>query len=355
MTEISRSNGGQLRPNFVAGMDTNCMTVSRFIIEKQKNNPNATGEFTTCLNSLLTSIKAVSSAVRRAGIYQIYGLAGESNSTGDDQKKLDVLSNDLFVNMLGSSMTVCGMVSEENEGVIRVPAYNEKQGKYILVFDPLDGSSNIECLASIGSIFGILRKPDPSQPFKEADVLQPGDNFVAAGYTVYGSATMLVLALKDQGVHGFMYDPTIGEFVLTDPDMKIKEKGKIYSTNEGYYRYLSTGLQKYLDAKKFPEKGEPYGARYIGSMVADMHRTIKYGGIFMYPANTKSPNGKLRLLYECNPMAFIVEQAGGAATDGKRRILEIQPKSIHERCPIFIGSKKDVEEVTEFMERYDKS
>ncbi|XP_075240941.1 fructose-1,6-bisphosphatase 1-like [Convolutriloba macropyga] len=334
-------------------MDTNCMTVSRFIIERQRDFPGATGEFTTLLNSLLTSFKAISSAVNRAGIHQIYGLAGESNVTGDDQKKLDVLSNDVFINMLGASFTVCGMVSEENEKVIRVPAPNEKQGKYIVCFDPLDGSSNIECLASIGSIFGILKKPDTNEPFKEEDVLQSGDNFVAAGYTLYGSATMLVLALKNHGVHGFMYDPTIGEFVLTDPDMLVKEKGKIYSTNEGYFKYLSPGIQKYIDAKKFPQSGEPYGARYIGSMVADMHRTIKYGGIFMYPANTKSPNGKLRLLYECNPMAFIVEQAGGAASNGSQRILEIEPKSIHERAPIFIGSKKDVEEVLEYIQRHD--
>lgn len=335
-------------------MDTNCMTVTRFIIERQRDNPGATGEFTTLLNSLLTAFKAVASAVNRAGIHQIYGLAGDTNVTGDDQKKLDVLSNDVFINMLGSSFTVCGMVSEENEKVIRVPAANERQGKYIVCFDPLDGSSNIECLASIGSIFGILKKPDPEQPFKESDVLQPGDNYVAAGYTLYGSATMLVLALKNHGVHGFMYDPTIGEFVLTDPEMKIKEKGKIYSTNEGYYKYLSTGIQKYIDSKKFPETGEPYAARYIGSMVADMHRTIKYGGIFMYPANKKSPQGKLRLLYECNPMAFIVEQAGGSASNGKQRLLEVVPKSIHEKQPVFIGSKKDVEEVLESMKKHDQ-
>jgi fructose-1,6-bisphosphatase I len=339
----------------MAQMDTNCMTVSRFIIEKQREAEGATGELTTLLNSLMTAIKAVSNAVRRAGVFQIYGLAGETNVTGDDQKKLDVLSNDLFVNMLTSSYTVCGMVSEENEHAIKVEKPKTgKEGKYIVCFDPLDGSSNIECLASIGSIFGILKKKESSDTFTEADALQPGREFVAAGYTVYGSATMLVLAIKGLGVNGFMYDPSIGEFVLTEPDMKIKNRGKIYSTNEGYNRYLSTGLQKYIEAKKNPAQGEPYGARYIGSMVADMHRTIKYGGIFFYPANTKSPKGKLRLLYECNPMAFVVEEAGGMATDGKQRILDIVPTSIHQREPIFIGSKDDVEEVMAYIAKHDK-
>jgi fructose-1,6-bisphosphatase I len=234
-----------------------------------------------------------------------------------------------------------------------IPVHEDHAGKYIVCFDPLDGSSNIECLASIGSIFGILKKKH-DRPFTEADALQPGDEFVAAGYTIYGSATMLVLALKNQGVHGFTYDPSIGEFVLTDRDMKVPARGKCYSTNEGNYKYLSVGIQKYLDSRKFPETGEPYAARYIGSMVADMHRTIKYGGIFMYPGSTKSPSGKLRLLYECNPMAFIVEQAGGMATDGEKRILEIVPTNIHQRAPIFIGSTEDVQEVMDYMKRFDK-
>jgi len=326
--------------------DSNCMTLTRFVLQEQKKFKEATGDLSQLLNSIQTAVKAISSAVRKAGIAQLYGIAGETNVQGEVVKKLDVLSNDMFINMLQSSYTTCLLVSEENELCIEIET--EKQGKYIVVFDPLDGSSNIDCLVSIGSIFGIYRKITEGRPSVE-DALQPGRKLVAAGYTLYGSATMFVLALESGGVNGFMYDPSIGEFVLTDNDMKIPDRGNIYSINEGYFYQWDRSVQEYVNAKKDPSKGKTYGARYVGSMVADVHRTIKYGGIFIYPATTSSKNGKLRLLYECNPMAFIVEKAGGKASSGKIDILDVVPTGIHQRCPIYLGSKLDVEEALSYI------
>nr|XP_053639121.1 fructose-1,6-bisphosphatase 1-like isoform X1 [Cherax quadricarinatus] len=274
-----------------------------------------------------------------------YGLAGDVNVQGEEVKKLDVLANDLFINMLTSSYTTCLLVSEENKTVIEVE--KERQGKYIVCFDPLDGSSNIDCLVSIGSIFSIYRKSSDGDPTVN-DALQPGNTLVAAGYALYGSATMMVISTGD-GVNGFMLDPSIGEFVLTDPGMKIKEKGKIYSLNEGYANLWDPAVAEYVLGKK----AKKAGARYIGSMVADVHRTIKYGGIFMYPATADSPKGKLRLLYECNPMAFLVEQAGGKATTGKMRILDIVPTDIHQRTPIFLGSAGDVQEIIDLYTKHN--
>lgn len=276
-----------------------------------------------------------------------YGIAGEMNVQGEVVKKLDVLSNDMFINMLKSSYTTCLLVSEENENVIEIET--DSQGKYVVCFDPLDGSSNIDCLVSIGSIFAIYRKNTDDEPSVK-DALQPGRKLVAAGYTLYGSATMFVLALESGGVNGFTYDPSIGEFVLTDFNMQIPERGNIYSINEGYFHQWDNSTKDYVMAKKDPAKGKPYGARYVGSMVADVHRTIKYGGIFMYPATASSKNGKLRLLYECNPMAFIVEKAGGKASAGKDlEILDIVPTSIHQRAPIYLGSRLDVEEALSYI------
>uniref|UniRef100_A0A3Q2D5M9 Fructose-1,6-bisphosphatase 1 n=1 Tax=Cyprinodon variegatus TaxID=28743 RepID=A0A3Q2D5M9_CYPVA len=271
--------------------DTNVVTMTRFVMQEGRK-AKGTGEMTTLLNSLCTAVKAISSAVRKAGIAHLYGIAGNTNVTGDQVKKLDILSNDLVINMLKSSFTSCVLVSEENEKVIVVDS--EQQGKYIVCFDPLDGSSNIDCLVSIGTIFAIYKK-------------------------------------------------AIGEFILVERDVKIKKRGKIYSLNEGYAKYFDPAVTEYLQKKKFPEDGsEPYGARYIGSMVADVHRTLMYGGIFLYPGNVKSPKGKLRLLYECNPMAFIMEQAGGMASTGFENILDIQPESIHQRAPVAMGSPEDV-------------
>lgn len=247
--------------------------------------------------------------------------------------------------MLSSSYTTCLLVSEENETVIEID--DDKQGKYIVCFDPLDGSSNIDCLVSIGSIFAIFKKQN-DDPISIADALQPGNQQIAAGYALYGSATAIVLSLGN-GVNEFTYDPAIGEFILTSPMMKIPERGNIYSINEGYAAQWDSSVLNYVNAKKDPVKGKAYGARYVGSMVADVHRTIKYGGIFIYPATNTSKNGKLRLLYESNPMAFIITQAGGLASTGKQNILDLQPEKIHERCPVYLGSKLDVEEALSYV------
>lgn len=249
-----------------------------------------------------------------------------------------------------SSFTTCLLVSEENDREIEIET--EKQGKYIVCFDPLDGSSNIDCLVSIGSIFGIYKKSTPVGTAPSIkDALQPGRQLVAAGYALYGSATALVLSVG-HGVHGFMLDPAIGEFILTDPNMKVPSRGKIYSINEGYSENWDDAVKEYVKSRKNPPNGKPYGARYIGSMVADVHRTLKYGGIFMYPATKDAPAGKLRLLYECNPMSFIMEQAGGTASNGKIPILDIQPTKLHERSPIFLGSNEDVAEVLALIQKH---
>ncbi|XP_052124425.1 fructose-1,6-bisphosphatase isozyme 2 [Frankliniella occidentalis] len=323
-------------------MDSDCMTLTRFVLAEQKKVPSATGELTQLLNSIQTAVKAISSAVRKAGIANLYGIAGSTNVQGEEVKKLDVLSNELFINMLKSSFTTCVLVSEEDEQAIVVE--NERAGKYMVTFDPLDGSSNIDCLASIGSIFAIYKKTDNNSAPNVNDVLKPGREVVAAGYCLYGSATMMVLSIG-RGVNGFMLDPAIGEFVLTEKNMKVPQKGKIYSINEGYSYLWDDAIKEYVRQKKDPSFGKPYGARYVGSMVADVHRTLKYGGIFMYPATKDAPKGKLRLMYEAIPMAYLVEQAGGLATNGQKPILDIQPEQIHQRTPIFLGSKDDVQDL----------
>merc|ERR1711971_647282 len=332
------------------GIDTNCMTLTRFILAEQKKHAKGgTGDLTQLLASLQSAIKAVSAAVRRAGISQLFGAAGDTNVQGEEVKKLDVLANDLFINMLRSSYASCLLISEENENEIEVET--ERQGKYIVTFDPLDGSSNIDCLVSIGSIFAIFKKPDDAvgPPFDAKMALQKGTNIVAAGYALYGSATMMVISVNKE-VNGFMLDPSIGEFVLTDAKMTIPKRGKIYSINEGYENKWEPAVLEYVKSKKIAPK--PYGARYIGSMVADVHRTIKYGGIFLYPKTADAPNGKLRVLYECFPMAFIVENAGGKASDGTKPILEITPTGLHVRSPIFLGSSDDVDDILQCFENH---
>jgi fructose-1,6-bisphosphatase I len=325
------------------------MTLVRWLLGEQRKHPSATGDLTQLMTAILAAVKAVSSAVRKAGIAKLYGIAGNTNVTGDEVKKLDVFANDLFVNMLRSSYTTSLMVSEENEHCIEVDT--EKQGKYVVCFDPLDGSSNIDCLVSIGTIFSIYRKISDGPPTVR-DALQPGRSIVAAGYALYGSATMVVLSVGN-GVNGFMLDPAIGEFVLTERNIRIKPRGKTYSINEGYAKFWYDPVKEYIESKKYPKSGKPYGARYIGSMVADVHRTLMYGGIFAYPATKEAPKGKLRLLYECNPMAYIMEQAGGLATTGTMPVLDVVPETIHQRVPIFMGSREDVEEVIEFFKKYE--
>ncbi|VDP08724.1 unnamed protein product [Heligmosomoides polygyrus] len=307
------------------GIETDSMTLQRFVLAEQKNHPGASGDFTNLLTSLLVAVKAISSATQKAGLAQLYGIAGSTNIQGEEVKKLDVLSNELMINMLKSSYTTCLLVSEENDDLIEVE--KNKRGNYIVTFDPLDGSSNIDCLVSIGTIFGIYRKKADGDATL-ADVLRPGKEMVAAGYALYGSATMVVLTTGD-GVNGFTLDPSIGEFILTHPNMKCKPKGSIYSLNEGYASAWSRGITEYIHSRKVPGPGgKVMGQRYVGSMVADVHRTLLNGGIFLYPATASSPNGKLRLLYECNPMAMILEQAGGLATTGKMRILDIVPTKV---------------------------
>ncbi|KAL4688872.1 hypothetical protein H8957_004476 [Semnopithecus entellus] len=300
-----------------APFDTDVNTLTRFVMEEGRK-ARGTGELTQLLNSLCTAVKAISSAVRKAGIAHLYGIAGSTNVTGDQVKKLDVLSNDLVMNMLKSSFATCVLVSEED--------------KHAIIVEPEKRKSTDE----------------PS----EKDALQPGRNLVAAGYALYGSATMLVLAM-DCGVNCFMLDPAIGEFILVDKDVKIKKKGKIYSLNEGYAKDFDPAVTEYIQRKKFPpDNSAPYGARYVGSMVADVHRTLVYGGIFLYPANKKSPSGKLRLLYECNPMAYVMEKAGGMASTGKEAVLDVVPTDIHQRAPVILGSPDDVLEFLEVSKKH---
>ncbi|KAL3504464.1 hypothetical protein ACH5RR_034305 [Cinchona calisaya] len=321
---------------------TDLMTITRYVLNEQSKHPESRGDFTILLNHIVLGCKFVCSAVSKAGLAKLIGLAGETNVQGEEQKKLDVLSNEVFIKALVSSGRTCILVSEEDEEATFVEP--SKRGRYCVVFDPLDGSSNIDCGVSIGTIFGIYMIKDGGEPNLE-DVLQPGKNMVAAGYCMYGSSCMLVLS-TGEGVNGFTLDPSLGEFILTHPDIKIPKKGKIYSVNEGNAKNWDAPTTKYVEKCKFPKDGSSAKSlRYIGSMVADVHRTLLYGGIFMYPADKKSPNGKLRVLYEVFPMSFLMEQAGGQAFTGKERALDLVPKKIHERSPIFLGSYDDVEEI----------
>lgn len=322
---------------------TDLMTITRFVLNEQSKYPESKGDFTILLNNIVLGCKFVCSAVNKAGLAKLIGLAGETNVQGEEQKKLDVLSNEVFVKALISSGRTGILVSEEDEEATFVsPPF---RGKYCVVFDPLDGSSNIDCGVSIGTIFGIymVKGSDPTIE----DVLQPGKDMLAAGYCMYGSSCMFVLSIGN-GVNGFTLDPSLGEFILTHPDIKIPKKGKIYSVNEGNAKNWDVPTAKYVDNCKYPKDGSlPKSLRYVGSMVADVHRTLLYGGVFLYPADKKSPNGKLRVLYEVFPMSFLMEQAGGQAFTGKQRALELVPVQIHERSPIFLGSYYDIEEIKE--------
>ncbi|KAK7343734.1 hypothetical protein VNO77_12726 [Canavalia gladiata] len=321
---------------------TDLMTITRFVLNQQSKQPESRGDFTILLNHIVLGCKFVCSAVNKAGLAKLIGLAGETNVQGEEQKKLDVLSNEVFIKALISSGRTCILVSEEDEEATFVEP--SKRGKYCVVFDPLDGSSNIDCGVSIGTIFGIYSVKEDREPTIE-DVLQPGKNMLAAGYCMYGSSCTLVLS-TGTGVDGFTLDPSLGEFILTHPDIKIPKRGKIYSVNEGNAKNWDGPTTKYVEECKFPKDGSsPKSLRYIGSMVADVHRTLLYGGIFLYPADKKSPNGKLRVLYEVFPMSFLMEQAGGQAFTGKQRALDLVPKKLHERSPVFLGSYDDVEDI----------
>ncbi|BGP22859.1 Fructose-1,6-bisphosphatase [Rhodotorula toruloides] len=324
---------------------TEIITLTSHVLSQQQRHPIATGDLTLLLTAIQTTCKFISTNVRRAGLLNLIGAAGSANVQGEDQKKLDILSNDIMVNSLRASGKTAVLVSEEIDDPIIIDAAH--RGRYCVVFDPLDGSSNIDAGVNIGTIFGVYKCADDSDG-KVEDVLRPGSELQVAGYCMYGSSANLVIS-TGQGVNGYTLDNGIGEFILTHPNIRIPDRGKIYSFNEGNSLWWPDHVNKYLESVKFPENGKPYSARYIGSMVADVHRTLLYGGIFGYPADKKSKNGKLRLLYEAFPMAFLVEQAGGLATTGTKRILDIQPTSIHERTPIYLGSKEDVEDLQKFF------
>ncbi len=330
------------------------VTVTEHIILHQKMVPGATGQFTRLFNEIVLSAKIISRAVNKAGLVDVLGFTGDVNVQGEEVKKLDEYANRILIHRLARSGVLCAMASEENADVIEVPD-NLPRGDYIIIFDPLDGSSNIDVNVNIGTIFSIFKRQSASDAaLMSSDVLQKGCEQVAAGYVLYGSSTMLVFTSGD-GVHGFTLDPSVGEFILSHPNIRIPEQGKIYSVNEGYERYWDRATKKCLAYFKSPKNAlrKPYSGRYIGSLVADFHRNLLYGGIFMYPADLrdpKKPEGKLRLTCECNPMAFIVEQAGGMATDGMTRILDVEPDHLHQRIPFFCGSLNDVQMVQEIFE-----
>jgi len=332
--------------------ETNPITLTRFLLAEQMRflPKGSTGNFTILLQSIQLACKVIARAVQKAGIANLYGLAGASNTSGDVQKKLDVFANEVFINCLTFSEQVYIMASEEDEKPIIL---EEKSGGYAIVFDPLDGSSNIDANVSIGTIFGIYRKETHEHKTSEKDVLKPGRELVCAGYAVYGASVMIVLTTGN-GVNGFTLDATIGEFILTHPNIRIPRRGNYYSINEANSKSWDLPTKLYIERCKQKQKnGKPKTARYIGSMVADVHRTLLYGGIFCYPADEKNKNGKLRLLYECNPISYIIEQAGGKSSTGRQRILDIQPEKVHQRVPIFCGSYDDVSEVEELYAQYD--
>jgi fructose-1,6-bisphosphatase I len=332
-------------------------TLNEFILEKQADFPFATGELTRILNDIAVASKMVSRDVRMAGLVDhILGAQGETNIQGEDQQKLDVVADQQFIKAFENGGEVCGIASEENEDFVAFTSESAKQGKYVVLFDPLDGSSNIDVNVSIGTIFSIYRRVSEVGTLATLeDMLQPGTAQVAAGYVLYGSSTMLVYT-AGQGVNGFTLDPSIGEFCLSHPNMRMPESGRIYAMNEGNIDICEPGIKAYTQyCQSFDnDKGAPYSGRYIGSLVADFHRNMIKGGIYIYPDTTTSPEGRLRLLYECNPLAFIAEQAGGLATTGRKRILDIKPERLHQRVPYFIGSKNMVEKVMSLLIEHGK-
>ena len=319
------------------------ITIERFILEQERLHPEATGELSNLLYDFALGAKIIAASIRRAGLVNILGSAGSTNIQGEEQKKLDVMANETLTSVMGHTGRVCVMASEEDEELIPVPP-GWPAGKYAVLFDPLDGSSNIDVNASVGTIFSIYQRESMTGQGTLADVLQRGSKQVAAGYVMYGSSVMLVYT-AGHGVHGFTLDPTIGEFLLSHEDLRLPEVGVYYSVNESNFARWNKGIQRAVRGLHgdMPDRIKGKNSRYIGSLVADFHRNLITGGIFLYPADTKNVNGKLRLTYEANPMALIAEQAGGAATDGQRRILDLQPEALHQRVPLVIGSKRDVE------------
>ena len=328
-------------------------TLGQFIIERQADFQYAKGELSRLLRDIGIAAKIVNREVNKAGLVEILGDHGTTNVQGETVKKLDVYANEQFIAALGAGGETCAIASEENDELVPITTQVSKNAKYVVCIDPLDGSSNIDVNVSIGTIFSIYRRNNPDTPLTEKDFLLKGTEQVAAGYVIYGSSTMLVYT-TGKGVNGFTLDPSIGEFCLSHPDMKCPVSGKIYSINEGNYAHFPEGVKQYIKYCQVEDNTtkRPYSSRYIGSLVADFHRNLLKGGIFIYPSTAKSPKGKLRLLYECNPLAFIIEQAGGKASDGRNRILDLVPASLHQRTPLFIGSSEMVKKAEEFMNVY---
>lgn len=331
------------------------VTVTEQLLLHQKASPMATGRFTRLLNELILSAKIISREVNKAGLVNVLGFTGETNVQGEKVKKLDEFANTVLIHRMQRAGLLCAMSSEENADLIEIPD-EFTHGDYILIFDPLDGSSNIDVNVNIGTIFSIFRRTHDDGTVKLEEVLQKGSEQVAAGYFLYGSSTMMVYT-TGEGVHGFTLDPSVGEFLLSHPNMKTPETGKIYSINEGYWNYWDEPTREVVSWFKsgLNDRKKPYSSRYIGSLVSDFHRNLIYGGIFLYPADSrdsKKSSGKLRLLCEANPLAFVAEQAGGMAIDGKNRILDIEPDELHQRVPLFIGSKNDVLKVKEIYGKY---
>lgn len=328
-------------------------TLGEFIIENQTSFPYSTGELSKLINAIRLAAKVVNHEVNKAGLVDIIGEVGETNVQGEEQQKLDLFANDKFIQSLTNREIVCGIASEESEDFISINSSDERnQNKYVVLIDPLDGSSNIDVNVSVGTIFSVYRRVTPvGTPVTLEDFLQPGKNQVAAGYIVYGTSTMLVYTTGD-GVNGFTLNPAIGTFYLSHPNMQFPETGNIYSVNEGHYIHFHQGVKDYIKYCQKEEEDRPYTARYIGSLVSDFHRNMIKGGIYMYPKSSITEEGKLRLLYECNPMAFIAEQANGIAIGGRNRILDVEPTELHQRIPFFAGSRKMVEKLQEFLDKY---
>ena len=329
-------------------------TLNDFIILKQKDFPYAKGELSSLLSHIGTAAKMVNKKINKAGLVDIIGRSGDVNVQGENQQKLDVYADEVFISALLSSGECCGVATEENQNEIVFSDTFASKGKYIVCIDPLDGSSNIDFNVSVGTIFSIYRRiTQRGEKVRNEDFLQEGSKQVAAGYIIYGSSTMLVYS-TGYGVNGFTLDPSIGEFCLSHPDIRTPEDGSIYSVNEGNYIHFPSGIKKYIKycQEKDEESHRPYTSRYIGSLVSDFHRNLLKGGIFLYPANETAPLGKLRLVYECNPIAFIAEQAGGLASNGKQNILNITPSTLHQRSPFYVGSKNMVRKTEEFLDLY---
>ncbi len=329
------------------------LTLDEFITQQTRQFPSATGELSSLLRDIALAAKRVNVEVNKAGLVDILGDAGTVNVQGEDVKKLDIYANNQFMGVLHHGISCAGIGSEELDDFVVFDDEISNNSKYVVQFDPLDGSGNIDVNISIGTIFSVYRRiSEVGKPCTKADFLQAGITQVAAGYVIYGSSTMLVYATK-RGVNGFTLDPSIGEFCLSHPDIKCPPSGKVYSVNHGNFFQYSPNIREYINVcqKKDKTNGGPYTQRYIGSMVADVHRNLMKGGIFLYPGTTEKPGGKLRLLYECNPFAYIVEMAGGRATDGKQPILEIIPTELHERTPFFVGSKDMMDELDTYIQK----